>query len=57
VQSLLGRGREHASAHSWAAWAEFGPGLFILLVFSFSARAKTILENYRKMVKMPNQFC
>jgi hypothetical protein len=25
--------------------------------FSFSARAKTILENCRKMIKTPNQFC
>jgi hypothetical protein len=38
-------------------WAGFGPRLFIPFSFSFSARAKTILENCRKMVKMSNQFC
>jgi hypothetical protein len=46
-----------ASAHSWAAWAGFGPGLFIPFSFSFSARTKTILENCRKISKMSNQFC
>jgi hypothetical protein len=36
-------------------WANSGLALFVS--FSFSTRAKEILENYRKMLKIPNQFC
>jgi hypothetical protein len=48
------RGRAWArSAEVGPTWAKFGPELFI----SFSARAKTILENCKKMLKMQDQFC
>jgi hypothetical protein len=39
------------------AWANSGPALFLSFSFSFSARAKEILENYRKMLKIQDQFC
>jgi hypothetical protein len=42
-------------SNSGPTWAGCGPALF--LSFSFSARAKEILENCRKMIKIPNQFC
>jgi hypothetical protein len=37
---------------SWAAWAGFGPVLLICFSFSFVSRAKTIIENGRKMLKL-----
>jgi hypothetical protein len=36
----------------WAAWAGFGPVLFNCFSFSFISRAKTIIEKYRKMLKL-----
>jgi hypothetical protein len=33
-------------------WAEISPVLFISFSFSFYSRAKTILENGRKMIKL-----
>jgi hypothetical protein len=33
-------------------WAEISPVLFISFPFSFISRAKTILENDRKMIKL-----
>jgi hypothetical protein len=38
-------------------WASSGPELFMLFPFSFSVRIKEFLENYRKMIKIPDQFC
>jgi hypothetical protein len=38
-------------------WVGSGPALFLPFSFSFSIRAKEILENYRKMLKISNQFC
>jgi hypothetical protein len=35
-------------------WAGSGPALFLPFSFSFSVRAKEILENYRKILKIPN---
>jgi hypothetical protein len=47
------RGRARAPfCPSWAAWAGFGPGLFLSFPFSFISRAKTIIKKYRKMVKL-----
>jgi hypothetical protein len=37
-------------------WAKFGPELFMSFSFSFSARAKEILENCRNILKMQDQF-
>jgi hypothetical protein len=33
-------------------WASFGPILFMLFSFSFSARLRKFLENCRKMLKI-----
>jgi hypothetical protein len=38
-------------------WAGSGPALFLSFSFSFSTRAKEILENCRKMLKIQDQFC
>jgi hypothetical protein len=37
---------------SWAAWAGFGPGLFLSFSFSFYSRAKTIVEKLQKNPKI-----
>jgi hypothetical protein len=46
------RARGRASAGSGPTWAGFGPVLFICFSFSFISRAKTIIENSRKMIKL-----
>jgi hypothetical protein len=46
------RVRGRASAGSGPTWAGFGPVLFICFSFSFISRAKTIIENGRKMIKL-----
>jgi hypothetical protein len=38
-------------------WASSGSELFMLFPFSFSVRVKEFLENCRKMIKIPDQFC
>jgi hypothetical protein len=38
-------------------WASSGPELFMPFSFSFSTRVKEFLENCRKMLKIPYQFC
>jgi hypothetical protein len=38
-------------------WASSGPEQFMPFSFSFSARVKEFLENCRKMLKIPDQFC
>jgi hypothetical protein len=66
VQDIQNRGglhakspRARAGAHfccSWADWAEISPVLFSGFSFSFYSRAKTIIENGRKILKLRNQF-
>jgi hypothetical protein len=40
----------------WAGLGRFGSNTVHTFSFSFSARAKEILENCRKMIKIPDQF-
>jgi hypothetical protein len=57
--NLPARARARAGALlscSGLTWAGFGPILFMPFLFSFSTRAKEILENCRKILKIPNQF-
>jgi hypothetical protein len=54
LQSLHARA---LSSSNGLTWASFGPELFISFLFSFSPRAKEILENCRKMIKIQDQFC
>jgi hypothetical protein len=50
---LPGRGRTRAlSPSELGYWAEISPVLFINFSFSFISRAKTIIENSRKMKKL-----
>jgi hypothetical protein len=55
---LVARARSGAfSPVDRPTWAGSGPALFLSFSFSFSSRAKEILENCRKMLKIQDQFC
>jgi hypothetical protein len=44
--------RKRFSPSELGYWAEISPVLFICFSFSFISRAKTIIENSRKMLKL-----
>jgi hypothetical protein len=48
-------GRVFASV--WAGSGQIQPNTVESFLFFFSARAREILENYRKMLKIQDQFC
>jgi hypothetical protein len=52
-----GRGHACASVCCWAGLGRFRPSTVEYFSFSFSTRAKEILENCRKMLKIQDQFC
>jgi hypothetical protein len=44
-------------AWAWVVLGQFRPSTIHDFPFSFSARTRGFLENYRKMLKMQDQFC
>jgi hypothetical protein len=51
------RQRGRAFASEWADSGQIQPNPVASFPFSFSSRLREFLENYRKMLKIPDQFC
>jgi hypothetical protein len=49
--------RGRAFANEWADSGQIQPNPVASFLFSFSSRLREFLENYRKMLKIPDQFC
>jgi hypothetical protein len=45
------------SPHFWADLDQIQPSTIHIFSFSFSSRLREFLENYRKLLKIPDQFC
>jgi hypothetical protein len=51
------RQRGRAFASEWANSGQIQPNPIASFTFSFSSGLRGFLENYRKMLKIPDQFC